>query len=82
MNLQDLPVFLILADMAALLRVSERTIRRQLEAGTFRPMPREKYPYRWYRDDVIKFLRDAPSKRLRRRHHGAHTERQAELVAK
>ena len=69
-NLQDLPVILILPDMAAIYRISERTIRRQLETGEFRPLPREKYPYRWYRDDVARDLAQGPSKKLRRRPHG------------
>ena len=69
-NLQDLPVILIIPDMAAIYRVSERTIRRQLEAGTFRPLPREKYPYRWYRDDVARDMAQGPSRKLRRSPHG------------
>jgi len=69
-DLHDLPVILIIPDMAAIYRVSERTIRRQLEAGEFRPLPRDKYPYRWYRDDVVKDLATAPSRKLRRRPHG------------
>ena len=82
-NILDLPVILILADMAALFRCSERTIRRQLEAGTFRPLPRDKYPYRWYRDDVIRYLATAPSQKLPRRPHGAGRQtRQVELATK
>ena len=80
-NVHDLPVVLKIADMAAIYRVSERTIRRQLEAGAFRPLPREKYPYRWYRDDVARDLAQGPSKKLPRRPHGVLKARQADQDA-
>jgi hypothetical protein len=63
-----IPVLLTLRDMAAIYRVSVGTIRRGLQAGTFRPIPWDKYPYRWNPSDVE---RDLETRRdLRMRDHG------------
>ena len=67
-DLKQLPVILVLADMAALYRLSPLTIRRGLQAGTFRPVPFDKYPYRWLRDDVIRDLQTRRPKLKTRRH--------------
>ena len=68
-NLATLPVILTLDDMAALYRVSSRTIRRKLWLNEFRPLPRWKYPLRWHRDDVQRGLA-TPSPRLPHNNHG------------
>lgn len=68
-DLDSLPVILTLKEMSALYRVSPLTIRRALSLDKFRPLPFEKYPYRWLRADV---LRDLATRRpkLRQRRHG------------
>jgi hypothetical protein len=68
-NLHTLPVILTIPDMLAIYRIQESTIRHALARGEFRPVPFEKYPYRWRRDDVIRDLA-GPSRKLRRRAHG------------
>jgi hypothetical protein len=68
-NLSTLPVFLTIDDMAAVYRVSTKTIKRRIWAGTIRPQPARKYPYLWRRDDVIRDI-NAPSPRLPTRRHG------------
>jgi len=69
LDLRALPAVILITDIVQVFRLSERTIRDQVQKGTFRPMPRDKYPYRWYRDDVIAYF-EGPSKRLTRRAHG------------
>ena len=64
----ELPIVLRLNDVAKLVRLSPATIRRGLQAGTFRPQPFGKYPYRWHRDEVLAHLRRRPD--TRRRRHG------------
>jgi hypothetical protein len=51
-DLATLPVILKLPEMARIYRVSVKTIRLHLAAGTFRPLPWDRFPYRWLRDDV------------------------------
>jgi hypothetical protein len=51
-DLSSLPVILTLKEIAQIYRVSEFTIRRGLQNGTFSPRPWDRYPYRWRRDDV------------------------------
>ena len=82
-DLQQLPVILRLSEMALLYRVSPLTIRRGLQQNTFRPLPFEKYPYRWRRDDVIRDLQTVRPK-LKQRRHGfaAEKAKRAGLVAK
>ncbi len=67
-NLSTLPVLLTLTEMAALYRVSPLTIRRALSACTFRPLPFEKYPYRWRRADVLRDLEHCRPQQRTRRH--------------
>ena len=38
-NFADLPITLLIDDVAAIYRISVKTVRRRLYAGTFRPMP-------------------------------------------
>jgi hypothetical protein len=68
-NLATLPVILKLRDMAAIYRVSERTIRDKAQRNEFRPIPFDKYPFRWRRDDVIRDI-TGPSRKLRTSAHG------------
>jgi Helix-turn-helix domain len=79
-NLATLPVLLKLTDMAAVYRISERTIRRLVERNEFHPIPYEKYPYRWRRDDVIRDL-NGPSRKLRTAPHGFAKARQVDAGA-
>jgi len=85
-DLASLPVILTLPEIAVVYRVSPLTIRRGLQQNTFRPLPFEKYPYRWLRDDVMRDLQTRHPK-LKTRRHGfaaAKAKRQAaeELVTK
>jgi hypothetical protein len=67
-DVSKLPVILTLQEMSGVYRVSQLTIRRALQANTFRPLPFEKYPYRWLRDDVIRDLQTRHLKLKTRRH--------------
>ena len=85
-DLASLPVILTSPEIAVVYRVSPLTIRRGLQQNTFRPLPFEKYPYRWLRDDVMRDLQTRHPK-LKTRRHGfaaAKAKRQAaeELVTK
>jgi hypothetical protein len=55
-DLDDVPVTLVLDDMAALYRYSAHTIRRQLHEGSFRPLPFANHPLRWRKEDVVRDL--------------------------
>lgn len=63
-----IPVLLTLKDISAIYRKSIPTIRRELQAGTFRPVPWDNYPYRWLPADVERDL-ETP-RELRMRNHG------------
>ena len=65
----SLPLILTIKEIAAIYRLSVLTIRRRLYANTFRPLPFEKYPYRWLRADVQRDLETRRPK-LRTRKHG------------
>jgi len=67
-DLTALPVILTLPELAAVYRVSPLTIRRGLQQNTFRPLPFEKYPYRWLREDVMRDLQTRHVKLKTRRH--------------
>jgi predicted DNA-binding transcriptional regulator AlpA len=57
-----------LNEVAALYGLSPATIRTKLSRNTFRPLPFDKYPYRWRRDDVIHYLQTRrPNLNSRRR---------------
>jgi hypothetical protein len=81
-NVASLPVILTLKEMSGVYRISELTIRRSLQANTFRPLPFEKYPYRWLRDDVVRDLQTRRPKLKTRRHGFAATKikRERELA--
>jgi hypothetical protein len=55
-DLSALPVVLTIADILAIYRRGESTVRRELQAGTFRPKPFDKLPYRWLRADIERDL--------------------------
>jgi hypothetical protein len=67
-DVSKLPVILTLKEMSAVYRVSPLTIRRGLQMNAFRPLPFEKYPYRWLRDDVVRDLQTRHVKLKTRRH--------------
>lgn len=73
-DLKQLPVILTLSEIAAVYRVSPLTIRRGLQTNAFRPLPFEKYPYRWLRDDVVRDLQTRHVKLKSRRHGFAATK--------
>jgi len=79
-DLSALPIVLTLREMAALYRVSQLTIRRNLAVNKFRPLPFKKYPYRWHRDDVLRELESRDSK-LPMRRHGFAAKKRARLEA-
>jgi hypothetical protein len=83
-DLKELPVILTLSEIAAVYRLSPLTIRRGLQNNSFHPLPFEKYPYRWLRDDVIRDLQTRHTK-LKTRRHGfaaAKLKREAAAVSK
>lgn len=67
-DLAQLPLMLTLQDVAAVYRISPLTIRRGLQGNTFYPLPFEKYPYRWLREDVLEDLKKRRTKLKTRRH--------------
>jgi hypothetical protein len=67
-DLAALPVVLTLQEISAVYRLSPLTIRRGLQQNTFRPLPFDKYPYRWLRDDVQRDLQTHRVKLKTRRH--------------
>ena len=73
-DVTTLPVILTISDLASVYRISARTIRRGLQANEFRPVPFDKYPYRWLRDDVIRDLATRRTKLKMRRHGFAATK--------
>jgi hypothetical protein len=73
-DLSSLPVILTLPEIAVVYRVSPLTIRRGLQQNTFRPLPFDKYPYRWLRDDVARDLQTHRPKLKTRRHGFAATK--------
>lgn len=83
-DLQALPLILKLPDVAAVYRISALTIRRGVQAGTFRPLPYEKYPYRWLRADIERDLQTRHVKLKSRRHGFAATKakQDKQLVSK
>ena len=56
-DLSKLPVVLTLDEVAAVYRRAKSTIRRALQANTFRPAPTWRLPYRWLRDDIERDLK-------------------------
>lgn len=56
-DLTSLPMILTIAEIAAIYRISQSTIRKALQNGTFAPQPWKTYPYRWRREDIAADLR-------------------------
>lgn len=81
-DVSTLPVILTLPEIAAVYRLSPLTIRRSLQANTFRPLPFEKYPYRWLRDDVVRDLQTRRPKLKVRRHGFAAKSRDSQTANK
>jgi hypothetical protein len=73
-DLGKLPVILTLQELSTIYRISPLTIRRALAVNSFRPLPFEKYPYRWLRDDVVRDLQTRRTKLKTRRHGFAATK--------
>jgi len=73
-DLASLPVICTMSEIAAVYRVSSATIRRGLQQNTFRPLPFDKYPYRWLREDVIRDVHTIRPKLKTRRHGFAATK--------
>lgn len=55
-DLTALPVVLRVTELARILRRSVGAIRRECAAGHFRPRPAWTRPYRWVRNDVVRYL--------------------------
>ena len=67
-DVHGVDVLLTIDEVAAIYRLSPTTVRTRLQRGTFRPLPWDKYPYRWNPSDVE---RDLETRRdLRMRDHG------------
>jgi len=62
------PVLLRLPEVAQIIARGVGGIRKELQAGTFIPAPFTRGPYRWRKDDVVRWLRndqDVPRKRAK-----------------
>ena len=82
-DLHQLPLMLMIDDISRIYRLAVNTIRRQLQNNTFRPLPFDKYPYRWTRDAVQQDLQTRRPKLKSRRHGFAATKAKREgLVTK
>lgn len=55
-DLSKLPVVLLIRDICAIYRRGYSTVRREIDAGTFRPWPFDQKPYRWSRFAVEQHL--------------------------
>ena len=51
-----LPLVLTLDDMVRVYRIGNSTLRKQLAASAFRPLPFARDPYRWLKQDVQRDL--------------------------
>jgi hypothetical protein len=67
-DIGKLPVILTMGEVAAIYRLSKRTIQRMLQTNEFRPLPFDKYPYRWLREDIARDLQKPRVKQKSRRH--------------
>jgi len=68
-DLEGLPAVLVLEEVAAVYRLAPDTIRRALSVHKFQPLPFDKYPLRWRREDILQDLA-TPRIKLRSRKHG------------
>jgi hypothetical protein len=57
-NPETWPVLLTLPEVAQIIARGVGGIRKELQARTFVPAPFATGPYRWRRDDVIRWLRN------------------------
>jgi hypothetical protein len=71
-NVHGLEPLLTINDVAMIYGLSEGTIRRDLQRGTFQPEPWDKYPYRWKRSDIQEDLNTG--RKLRQRPHGRYAK--------
>lgn len=71
-NVQGLEPLLSINDIALIYGLSEGTIRRDLQRGTFQPEPWDKYPYRWKRSAIQADL--DTNRKLRKRQHGRYAK--------
>ena len=55
-DVRGVDVLLTLDEVAAIYRLSTTTIRTRLQRGTFRPLPWDKYPYRWSKEEIRRDL--------------------------
>ena len=55
-DVRGIDVLLTIDEVAAIYRLSTTTIRTRLQRGIFRPLPWDKYPYRWSKDDIERDL--------------------------
>jgi len=67
-DLGKLPIILTMKELSAIYRISTRTIQRMLQTNEFKPLPFDKYPYRWLREDVARDLQNRRVKQKTRRH--------------
>ena len=81
-DISQLPIILTLKEISAVYRISPLTIRRGLQDNSFRPLPFEKYPYRWLRDDVVHDLKTRRPKLKSRRHGFAATKAKRQAATK
>lgn len=63
-SLEALPLLLTIKEVCRVYRISEAVARRDLQAGTFRPAPWDRGPYRWTRDQIEEDLKK-PRRRSR-----------------
>lgn len=66
-NPDSWPVLLNLTEIAQILDRGIGGIRKQLQARTFVPAPFSTYPYRWRREDVMRWLRNDKDSAPKRR---------------
>jgi len=69
-DVNNLPVIVTIEELSRLYRLSEWTIRRRCQLGLFSPVPWERYPYRWRREDIIADIKRAQRPERPRRAHG------------
>ena len=76
-----IPALYGIYEISVIYGISVASVRRGLQAGTFRPEPWDKYPYRWRPADIEADL--AKPRNLRMRNHGrwgAHRLRTAKVA--
>lgn len=56
LSFDALPLVLTTDEILSVYRIGRSTLRKQLAAGTFRPAPFARDPYRWLKADVQRHL--------------------------